>query len=88
MLQIYFYFIYIYIDSFGKNSLTLLMACVNPADSNKNETLKTLRFANDALKIKTKTFIKDDIPIKVISYINYFVEKLLFTVCLNVTLIG
>jgi kinesin family member 4 len=39
-------------DSLGGNSLTMMIACVSPADYNLEETLSTLRYADRAKKIK------------------------------------
>jgi kinesin family protein 4/21/27 len=39
-------------DALGGNSQTLFMACVSPSDTNANETLSTLRYANRARNIK------------------------------------
>ncbi|CRL08647.1 CLUMA_CG021312, isoform A [Clunio marinus] len=41
-------------DSLGGNSVTLMIACVSPADYNIEETLSTLRYADRAKKIKNK----------------------------------
>lgn len=41
-------------DSLGGNSVTLMIACVSPADYNVEETLSTLRYADNAKKIKNK----------------------------------
>lgn len=41
-------------DSLGGNSVTLMIACVSPADYNIDETLSTLRYADRAKKIKNK----------------------------------
>ncbi|CAG9799552.1 unnamed protein product [Chironomus riparius] len=41
-------------DSLGGNSVTLMVACVSPADYNIEETLSTLRYADRAKKIKNK----------------------------------
>lgn len=38
----------------GGNSVTLMIACISPADYNIDETLSTLRYANRVLKIKNK----------------------------------
>lgn len=51
---------YILIDSLGGNSYTLMIACVSPADSNMEETLNTLRYADRARKIKNKPIINRD----------------------------
>ena len=47
-------------DSLGGNSHTLMIACVSPADSNMEETLNTLRYADRAKKIKNKPVINWD----------------------------
>lgn len=49
-----------YIDSLGGNSHTLMVACVSPADTNMEETLNTLRYADRARKIKNKPIINRD----------------------------
>lgn len=41
-------------DSLGGNSHTLMIACVSPADTNYEESLNTLRYADRARKIKNK----------------------------------
>ena len=47
-------------DSLGGNSHTLMIACVSPADSNMEETLSTLRYADRARKIKNKPIVNQD----------------------------
>ncbi|KAJ7996788.1 hypothetical protein DPEC_G00240660 [Dallia pectoralis] len=47
-------------DSLGGNSHTLMIACVSPADSNIEETLNTLRYADRARKIKNKPVVNID----------------------------
>ena len=47
-------------DSLGGNSLTLLIACVSPADSNMEETLNTLRYADRVRQIKNKPIVNID----------------------------
>ncbi|KAK4297569.1 hypothetical protein Pmani_030022 [Petrolisthes manimaculis] len=47
-------------DSLGGNSHTVMVACVSPADSNLEETLSTLRYADRARKIKNKPIINRD----------------------------
>lgn len=42
------------------NSHTLMIACVSPADSNYEETLSTLRYADRARKIKNKPIVNQD----------------------------
>merc|ERR1719382_105164 len=47
-------------DSLGGNSHTLMVACVSPADSNFEETISTLRYADRARKIKNKPIVNKD----------------------------
>ncbi|XP_034489992.1 chromosome-associated kinesin KIF4 [Drosophila innubila] len=47
-------------DSLGGNSITLMIACVSPADYNVAETLSTLRYADRALQIKNKPVVNVD----------------------------
>ncbi|CAL4144988.1 unnamed protein product, partial [Meganyctiphanes norvegica] len=47
-------------DSLGGNSHTVMIACVSPADSNFEETLSTLRYADRARKIKNKPIVNRD----------------------------
>lgn len=47
-------------DSLGGNSHTLMIACVSPADSNLEETINTLRYADRARKIKNKPIVNVD----------------------------
>lgn len=47
-------------DSLGGNSMTLMIACVSPADYNLEETISTLRYADRARKIKNKPIINQD----------------------------
>ena len=47
-------------DSLGGNSRTLMVACVSPADSNFEETLNTLKYANRARNIKNKPVVNRD----------------------------
>lgn len=44
----------------GGNSHTLMIACVSPADSNMEETINTLRYADRARKIKNKPIVNVD----------------------------
>ncbi|KAF4316574.1 hypothetical protein G195_009972 [Phytophthora kernoviae 00238/432] len=41
-------------DALGGNSRTLFIACVSPAESNANETINTLQYANRAKNIQNK----------------------------------
>lgn len=47
-------------DSLGGNSMTLILACVSPADYNCDETISTLRYADRARKIKNKPVVNED----------------------------
>ncbi|XP_078607912.1 chromosome-associated kinesin KIF4A-like [Branchiostoma floridae x Branchiostoma japonicum] len=47
-------------DSLGGNSHTVMIACVSPADSNLEETINTLRYADRARKIKNKPVVNRD----------------------------
>jgi hypothetical protein len=47
-------------DSLGHNSRTVMIACVSPADSNLEETINSLRYANRARNIKNKPVVNRD----------------------------
>jgi hypothetical protein len=47
-------------DSLGGNSRTAMVACVSPADVNREETLNTLRYADRARHIKNKPVVNRD----------------------------
>eukprot|EP00250_Pteridium_aquilinum_P007538 c17227_g1_i1 orf=339-4568(+) len=47
-------------DSLGGNSRTVMIACISPADSNAEETLNTLKYANRARNIQNKPIINRD----------------------------
>ncbi|KAJ7517209.1 hypothetical protein O6H91_21G014700 [Diphasiastrum complanatum] len=47
-------------DSLGGNSKTVMIACVSPADSNAEETLNTLKYANRARNIQNKPTVNRD----------------------------
>ena len=49
-------------DSLGGNSHTLMVACASPADSNMEETLNSLRYADRARKIKNKPIMNINYP--------------------------
>lgn len=55
-LNVFFYIT----DSLGGNSLTLMVACVSPADYNLDETVSTLRYADRARRIRNKPVINQD----------------------------
>lgn len=52
--------VFFFIDSLGGNSVTLMIACISPADYNMDETVSTLRYANRALQIKNKPIVNQD----------------------------
>ncbi|CAK9163619.1 unnamed protein product [Ilex paraguariensis] len=47
-------------DSLGGNCKTVMIACVSPADTNAEETLNTLKYANRARNIQNKAIINHD----------------------------
>ncbi|XP_058201308.1 kinesin-like protein KIN-4C isoform X2 [Rhododendron vialii] len=48
-------------DSLGRNSKTVMIACVSSANTNAEETLNTLKFANHAHNIQNKAFINREV---------------------------
>ncbi|XP_048219569.1 chromosome-associated kinesin KIF4A-like [Perognathus longimembris pacificus] len=63
-------------DSLGGNSHTLMIACVSPADSNLEETLNTLRYADRARKIKNKPVINLDPQTAELNHLKQQVQQL------------
>ncbi|ORY91101.1 hypothetical protein BCR43DRAFT_558842 [Syncephalastrum racemosum] len=53
-------------DSLGGNSKTAMIAAISPADVNYDETLSTLRYADQAKKIKNKAVVNEDPNAKLI----------------------
>lgn len=47
-------------DSLGGNSKTAMIACISPAGSSYDETLSTLRYADQAKRIRTRAIINQD----------------------------
>ena len=47
-------------DSLGGNSLTYMICCISPADTNFEETLNSLKYANRAKNIKNKPTINEE----------------------------
>ncbi|KAJ1728818.1 hypothetical protein LPJ61_003837, partial [Coemansia biformis] len=47
-------------DSLGGNSQTLMLACISPSDSNSQESLNTIRYANRARNIRNKVAVNFD----------------------------
>lgn len=69
----------LFTDSLGGNSVTLMIACISPADYNMDETVSTLRYANRALQIKNKPVINQDPITAQISTLSKEVINLKFT---------
>ncbi|XP_034124397.1 chromosome-associated kinesin KIF4 isoform X1 [Drosophila guanche] len=63
-------------DSLGGNSITLMIACVSPADYNVSETLSTLRYADRALQIKNKPMVNMDPHAAEINMLKDIIQKL------------
>uniref|UniRef100_A0A034V2W6 Chromosome-associated kinesin KIF4 n=1 Tax=Bactrocera dorsalis TaxID=27457 RepID=A0A034V2W6_BACDO len=63
-------------DSLGGNSITLMIACVSPADYNVAETLSTLRYADRARKIKNKPIVNQDPHAAEINHLKGIIQKL------------
>ena len=47
-------------DSLGGNSRTVMLACVSPGDTDMEETLNTLKYANRARQIRNKPLLAQD----------------------------
>ncbi|KAI9255981.1 P-loop containing nucleoside triphosphate hydrolase protein [Sporodiniella umbellata] len=47
-------------DSLGGNSQTLMLACASPADSNRTETVNTLKYANRARNIRNRVVVNQE----------------------------
>ncbi|XP_012161107.1 chromosome-associated kinesin KIF4A isoform X2 [Ceratitis capitata] len=63
-------------DSLGGNSITLMIACVSPADYNVAETLGTLRYADRARKIKNKPVVNQDPHAAEVNHLKSIIQKL------------
>ncbi|KAI8033613.1 chromosome-associated kinesin KIF4 [Drosophila gunungcola] len=63
-------------DSLGGNSITLMIACVSPADYNVAETLSTLRYADRALQIKNKPVVNVDPHAAEVNRLKDIIQKL------------
>ena len=53
-------------DSLGGNSFTIMLATISPASDNYEETLSTLRYADQAKKIVNHAIINEDEPGQII----------------------
>ncbi|XP_068154573.1 chromosome-associated kinesin KIF4 [Drosophila tropicalis] len=63
-------------DSLGGNSITLMIACVSPADYNVPETLSTLRYADRALQIKNRPVVNLDPHAAEVNQLKDIIQKL------------
>lgn len=63
-------------DSLGGNSQTLLIAAVSPAESNAEETLSTLRFAEGVKQIRTKAVVNEEGCDDVVTALKLEIEQL------------
>lgn len=72
-----FFFSCLSSDSLGGNSHTLMIACVSPADSNMEETINTLRYADRARKIKNKPVVNVDPRAAEMNRLKQQVQKML-----------
>ncbi|KAK5859026.1 hypothetical protein PBY51_003123 [Eleginops maclovinus] len=63
-------------DSLGGNSHTLMIACISPADSNMEETINTLRYADRARKIKNKPIVNIDPRAAEMNHLKHQVQEL------------
>ncbi|KAH8240200.1 hypothetical protein KR032_012169 [Drosophila birchii] len=63
-------------DSLGGNSITLMIACVSPADYNAAETVSTLRYADRALQIKNKPVVNQDPHAAEVNMLKDVIQKL------------
>lgn len=63
-------------DSLGGNSITLMIACVSPADYNVEETISSLRYADRAKQIKNKPIVNQDPKTAEINLLKSVIQKL------------
>ena len=63
-------------DSLGGNSKTAMIAAISPADVQYEETLSTLRYADQAKKIKNKAVINEDPNAKLVRELKEELEML------------
>lgn len=63
-------------DSLGGNSKTAMIAAISPADVQYEETLSTLRYADQAKKIKNKAVINEDPNAKLVRELKEELETL------------
>ncbi|XP_043274536.1 chromosome-associated kinesin KIF4 [Venturia canescens] len=75
-------------DSLGGNSMTLMIACISPADYNLDETLSTLRYADRARRIKNKPIVNQDPKAAEINRLNRVIQELRLALLGDGTAIG
>ncbi|EIW62237.1 kinesin-domain-containing protein [Trametes versicolor FP-101664 SS1] len=63
-------------DSLGGNSKTAMIAAISPADVQYEETLSTLRYADQAKKIKNKAVVNEDPNAKLVRELKEELEML------------
>ncbi|XP_058962801.2 kinesin-like protein KIF16B isoform X1 [Pocillopora verrucosa] len=63
-------------DCFGGNCQTVMVAAVSPAASSHNETLNTLRFANQAKNIMNVPKVNEDANVKLIKELQFEIQTL------------
>lgn len=63
-------------DSLGGNSYTVFLACVSPADTNSQETLNTLRYADRAKQIKNKPIVNKNPKAEEIAILHAQIKRL------------
>ncbi|CAB3411081.1 unnamed protein product [Caenorhabditis bovis] len=63
-------------DSLGGNSFTVFLACISPADTNSQETLNTLRYADRAKQIKNKPIVNKNPKAEEVSYLRSQIKRL------------
>ncbi|EFO92972.1 CRE-KLP-19 protein [Caenorhabditis remanei] len=63
-------------DSLGGNSYTVFLACISPADSNSQETLNTLRYADRAKQIKNKPIVNKNPKAEEIAVLHAQIKRL------------
>lgn len=64
-------------ESFGGNAKTVMMATLSPSADNFDETLSTLRYADNAKQIKNKAVINEGASAKIIRELNEQIAKLI-----------
>lgn len=65
-----------FLDSLGGNSITLMIACISPADYNLEETISTLQYADKVKRIQNKPVINQDPKSAEINRLNKLVQQL------------